>query len=188
MDLARPQQANLLLQEGLVLGSIFHEGEVFHRDCQVTCCYACHGIGHTAKVCCCEVHCGYCAKKGHKDSACPEKEAKKRPQCINCNGAHPAWSAGCPTHQEAVLRAQRAFETRPMAFATPQNLSQTPNEATSDSDWEVVGCPKWKCRQPTTSSGKPGPTQGTIQAMMCWQSQAPALGTPDVDMSSDSEQ
>ena len=51
IDLASPHQANLLLQEGLVLGSLFHEGEVYHQDCQVTRCFTCHALGHSARVC-----------------------------------------------------------------------------------------------------------------------------------------
>ena len=51
IDLASPHQANLLLQEGLVLGSLFHEGEVYHQDCRVTRCFACHTLGHSTRVC-----------------------------------------------------------------------------------------------------------------------------------------
>ena len=33
MDVTSPQQANLLIQEGLVLGYVHHHVELFHQDC-----------------------------------------------------------------------------------------------------------------------------------------------------------
>ena len=33
MDVASPQQANLLIWEGLVLGYVHHQVELFHQNC-----------------------------------------------------------------------------------------------------------------------------------------------------------
>ena len=130
IDLTSPHQANLLLQEGLVLGSLFHEGEVYHQDCQVTRCFVCHTLGHSAKVCQQGQHCSYCAKNRHSNDKCEVKATKHTPQCVNCRGAHPAWSTSCPVWWEASTHTQRAFETQPVAFTVPQ---------AQESGWEMVG-------------------------------------------------
>ena len=44
MDVASPQQANLLIQKGLVLDYVHHTVELFHQDCRVTRCYQCQGL------------------------------------------------------------------------------------------------------------------------------------------------
>lgn len=44
IDVASPQQENL------VLGYVHHSIELFHRDCRVTCCYQCQGMGLMARV------------------------------------------------------------------------------------------------------------------------------------------
>ena len=90
IDLASPHQANLLLQEGLVLGRLFHEGEVYHQNCWVTRCFICHALGHSTMVCQQGLHCGYCTKDGHSNNKCKVKATKHTPQCVNCWGAHPA--------------------------------------------------------------------------------------------------
>lgn len=69
IDVASPQQANVMIDEGLILRSVLHEVEVFHRDCTVTRCYKCHAIGHTARVCRREIKCGFCANEGHRDDS-----------------------------------------------------------------------------------------------------------------------
>lgn len=51
VDVASPQQANLLIWEEVILGYIHHAVELFHQDCHVTRCYQCQGIGHMVRVC-----------------------------------------------------------------------------------------------------------------------------------------
>jgi hypothetical protein len=51
IDVATPRQANILIQEGLILQGVLHDVEVFHRDCLIIRCYQCQRFGHTARVC-----------------------------------------------------------------------------------------------------------------------------------------
>lgn len=118
VDVASPQEANLIIQEGLVLGYVHHSVELFHRDCRVTRCYRCQGLGHMARVCRHKACCGWCASQEHtNDKDCPKRAQKQPARCASCKGDHPAWAGQCPVRQEAVTRAREAFLTRPTQFA-----------------------------------------------------------------------
>ena len=131
VDVASPQQANLLIREGVVLGYIHHSAELFHRDCRVTRCYQCQGLGHMARVCRRKQCCGWCTSQEHTDKACPARAAQQPARCINCKESHPAWAGSCPVRQEAAARAKQAFLTRPSHFAEDHAfppLSRQPDE------------------------------------------------------------
>jgi hypothetical protein len=66
IGVAEPEQANLLIEQGLLYGSELHDCEVYAGDCQVTQCFNCQTYGHTAKHCRETVRCGFC--KGHQPS------------------------------------------------------------------------------------------------------------------------
>ena len=118
VDVASPKEANIIIQEGLVLGYVHHAVELFHRDCRVTRCYQCQGLGHMARVCRRRACCGWCAGQDHtNDKDCPKRAQKQPAQCVNCKGDHPAWVGQCPVRQEAATRAREAFLTRPTQFA-----------------------------------------------------------------------
>lgn len=155
VDVASPQQANLLIQEGVVLGYIHHTAELFHRDCRVTRCYQCHGIGHTARVCRHKPCCGWCSSQEHTDKACPSRAAQQPACCANCKRNHPAWAGSCPVRQEAVTRAKQAFLTRPSHFAEDQAfppLSRRPDEARVASKRKTQATPS---DDPPRTRGRP---------------------------------
>ena len=113
-----PQQANLLIQEGLVLGYVHHSVELFHRECRVIRCYQCQGLGHTAKFCRHRARCGWCSSQEHSnDKECPGRAAKQSAQCANCKGSHPVWVSHYPVRQTAANQAREAFLNRPTRFA-----------------------------------------------------------------------
>lgn len=68
VNVASPQEANLIIQEGLVLGYVHHSVELSHRDCRVTRCYRCQGLGHMARACCDKACCGWCASQEHTNN------------------------------------------------------------------------------------------------------------------------
>lgn len=118
VDVGSPQEANLLIREGLVLGYVHHSVELFHRDCRVTRCYRCQGLGHMARVCRHAACCGWCAKTDHSnDKDCPKRVQKQPACCTNCKGDHPAWASQCPVRQRAATQAREAYLTRPTHFA-----------------------------------------------------------------------
>ncbi|EDN04478.1 predicted protein [Histoplasma mississippiense (nom. inval.)] len=70
LSVTSPQQANLLVDNGLIIDSIFCDVEIFHREAQVTRCFNCH---EQAK------RCGFCAAKEHDDKECPARKAGEQP-------------------------------------------------------------------------------------------------------------
>ena len=123
MDVASPQQANLLIQKGLVLGYVHHAVEL-HWDCWVTRCYQCQGLGHMAWVCHHKACCGWCASQEHiNDKECPRRAKGQPARCVNCKGDHPAWAGQCPVCQEAATQAKEAFLTWPTQFAEDHSFS-----------------------------------------------------------------
>lgn len=116
IGLAEPEQANLLIDQGLLLGSELHDCEVFYGDCQVTQCFKCHSYGHTAKHCKNMVRCGHCAAIGHKASECPKKDDRTAQRCIACKGKHPAWARECPVRRKHAEAARQAYINRPTRF------------------------------------------------------------------------
>ncbi|EDN09668.1 predicted protein [Histoplasma mississippiense (nom. inval.)] len=71
LSVTSPQQANLLVDNGLIIDSIFCDVEIFHREAQVTRCFNCH---EQAK------RCGFCAAKEHDDKECPARKAGEQPR------------------------------------------------------------------------------------------------------------
>lgn len=153
IDVATPRQANLLIEEGLILQSTIHEVEVFHRDCMVTRCYKCHGIGHTARVCKRQECCGYCAALGHRDDTCAHRKNKGQAKCVNCGGPHPAWVSGCKVREEASITAKQAFLSRPRVFGAPypQPSRESLREA-NGGEWQVATTRKKRSSTDSASS------------------------------------
>lgn len=137
IDVASPRQANRLIHEGLLLQGMFHDVEVFHRDCLIIRCYQCQQFGHTAKFCRSALRCGFCAGKGHSDDRCPVRSEGGPSRCVNCGGAHPAWAGMCSSMQQSRERAVQAYNNRPTRFAIPKLNPEGPSED-SNSGWITV--------------------------------------------------
>ena len=155
VDVASPQQANLLIREGVVLGYIHHAAELFHRNCRVTRCYQCQGIGHMARVCRHKPCCGWCSSQEHTDKACPPRAAQQPARCVNCKGDHPAWAGSCPVRQKAVAQARQAYLTRPSHFAEDQAfppLSRHPSEPRVAAKRKTQSTPS---EEPPRARGRP---------------------------------
>ena len=116
IGLAEPEQANLLIDQGLLLGSELHDCEVFYGDCRVTQCFKCHSYGHTAKHCQNMARCGHCAAIGHKANECPKKDDGTARRCTVCKGKHVAWARECPVRRKQVEAARQAYINRPTKF------------------------------------------------------------------------
>lgn len=118
IGVAEPEQANYLVDNGILYGSELHDCEVFYGDCQVTQCFQCQAYGHTAKHCRNTVRCGFCAAIGHKTGDCPKKEDSQAHRCAVCKGLpkHTAWARECPERRTRVAAARRAYLNRPARF------------------------------------------------------------------------
>lgn len=142
IGVAEPEQANYLVDNGLLYGSELHDCEVFYGDCQVTQCFQCQAYGHTAKHCRNVIRCGFCAAAGHKSGDCPKKDDSQAHRCAVCKGLpkHTAWARECPIRKAKAAAARQAYLNRPSRFQvrkkhreeTPEPLS-TPMESTPTS-------------------------------------------------------
>jgi hypothetical protein len=119
LDMATPEQANLLVDEGLLFQSELKECELYHGDCRVTQCYNCQKYGHTARICRFNKKCGLCAAPGHDDKTCSFRNDPTKHRCVNCNLNHPAWSSNCAVRREQAEKARLAYATRPRRYASP---------------------------------------------------------------------
>jgi len=125
IDTASPQQANWLIEEGLLWRSELMQCELFHGACNLTQCFKCQKYGHTAKHCRSRQRCGYCAAPAHSDADCDLRGRGETPRCAVCNGQHTAWNRSCPERRKQWERARLAYATRPHRYDC-SSLAQAP--------------------------------------------------------------
>ncbi len=126
IGIAEPEQANKLIDHGLLFGSELHDCEVFSGDCKITQCFKCYSYGHIVKHCRSVVRCGFCAGPGHVSNDCPSKEDHEKHRCAVCKGGpnHVAWARQCPVRQRQVAAARHAYLVRPTQFQVRTTLHQ----------------------------------------------------------------
>lgn len=59
-------------------------------------CFSCQRFGHGAATCRGRTTCGKCSSNDHPTDSCASDFSK----CVNCSGAHPAYSRSCPKFKE----------------------------------------------------------------------------------------
>ena len=129
LDLATPEQANLLIESGVVLGHRLHEAEPFLANTVVAQCFKCFEYGHQACLCRNQAVCGACGGQ-HERRTYQIPEQLLKPKCSNCKGAHPAWASTCPVRQEAVKKPREVWISCPgkyeISTATTVPVTQSP--------------------------------------------------------------
>ena len=128
LDLATPEQANLLIEKGVVLGYTLHEVEPALLATSVTQCYKCARFGHQARTCQAQAQCTACGGK-HARRDCQTSPETLTPKCANCKGNHPVWSKSCQKKQEAIQKAREVWLARPGRYTIAPRLAlpQTPS-------------------------------------------------------------
>lgn len=119
VTVAEPEQADYLIDNGLLWGYQLHDCELFHGDCNIVQCFRCYKYGHIAKTCGNSARCGFCSSLSHKTNECLWKEDTNRHRCAACDkpeARHFAWHKNCPTKIERVYRARQAYAQRPIRF------------------------------------------------------------------------
>jgi len=172
IGIKEPEQANLLLDNGIVLGSEYHDCELFFGDCQVTQCFNCQAYGHTAKHCTNKVKCGFCATVGHKTAECSKKEDRTEHRCSLCKGKHPSWSRDCRARKEQAEAARRAYLSRPTRFQVRTTGSptfsttfvSTPIEFSSQGSERSQGIGEKRRKLDTPSRGRPSASASLVRA------------------------
>lgn len=144
VDVATPEQANTLIDEGLLFHSELKECELYHGDCRVTQCYNCQKYGHTARICRAQKKCGLCAAPGHDDKDCNFRNDMTKHRCANCNLGHPAWSNSCAERRKQADKARLAYAARPRRYVSStcsspsQPQSSSSNPASSQLDYSPM--------------------------------------------------
>lgn len=92
IEFTRPQDANKIIDEGLIWQGEVFQCELYDGSCRLTQCFNCQGYGHIGTQCKATMRCGYCAQE-HVSGECPTKSDKSvSKKCANCRGGHEAWS------------------------------------------------------------------------------------------------
>jgi hypothetical protein len=139
IGVATPEQANVLIEQGLYLGQVHHHCEPFFKECQVNQCVKCHDYRHMAKHCLKGRHCGYCASKGHASEDCPKKDSKEAYRCIVCKDRkanHTAWAQECPVRRREQERARQAYKLRPKQFQEREQVQEKVQEQVQEPRWD----------------------------------------------------
>jgi hypothetical protein len=118
VSVAEPEQANLLIRDGLIWDYQIHECEPYSGECTVTQCFQCYQYGHVARMCRNTPRCGFCAAPGYATNDCIAKEDRAKHQCVSCGKGsnHTSWARECPVHERKVEAATMAYKFRPHRF------------------------------------------------------------------------
>jgi hypothetical protein len=124
IEFSKPEDANKIIDEGLIWQGEVFQCERYERQCRVKQCFKCQHYGHIGTQCKATIACGYCAQE-QESRDCPSKLDRNIPRkCAACRGEHEAWSHQCPTRKEERAKARAAYDVRPYChpFAeTPRN-------------------------------------------------------------------
>ena len=132
---ATPQQANSVIDEGVLFESQLHNAEPLFPECQVRRCFRCQGYHKsTARLCQRSVRCGWCCAP-HSTQGCSVR-GTARPSCAACGKkGHAAWALECLVRIREQERAKAAWLTRPRRFEVrapqPARSNLVPPPATS---------------------------------------------------------
>jgi hypothetical protein len=147
-----PEQANCLIDAGLIWQYELHNCEPFEGDCIITQCFRCYQYKHVGHKCHNLQRCGFCAAPGHATNECLGKEDRTKHRCILCKENHPAWARECRERIKQAEVAKLAYNTRPVRYqANPgfvrqtqfqfgsQSLSGNSLEQSTEEPWIEVG-------------------------------------------------
>jgi hypothetical protein len=130
IEFSKPEDANKIIDEGLIWQGEVFQCERYERQCRVKQCFKCQHYGHIGTQCKATIACGYCAQE-HESRDCPSKLDRNVPRkCAACRGEHEAWSYQCPTRKEERAKAKAAYDVRPYYHSVAETpRSSIPSEA-----------------------------------------------------------
>ena len=112
VEFTRPEDANKIIDEGLIWQGEVFQCERYDRQCRLKQCYKCQRYGHIGTQCTAQTACGYCAEL-HSSKDCPTKADKESPRkCATCKGPHEAWSNKCPVRKTELAKVKSAYDSR----------------------------------------------------------------------------
>jgi hypothetical protein len=163
------EQANRLINEGVVIGFDLKSVERYDASCRITQCFKCQKYGHISTICANAEKCGHCGSD-HTTEKCAGVSPATRKRCAACqSGEHTSWSAECPARVKETLRAKTAKLTLPKLFpistavptlremfgaAPAENTRLSGNsQATATENWSTVTTKKRKLQTPGRPTG-----------------------------------
>ena len=133
IEFTRPEDANKIIDEGLIWQGEVFQCERYDRQCRLKQCYKCQRYGHIGTQCTAQPACGYCAES-HGSKDCPNKTDKESPRkCAVCKGSHEAWNNKCPIRKAELAKVKSAYDTRqqyhfvPVRRGTQSSTAPAPN-------------------------------------------------------------
>ncbi|KAJ6436165.1 restless-like transposase [Purpureocillium lavendulum] len=113
VEFAKAEDANRIIDEGLIWQGEVFQCERYDRQCRLRQCFRCHKYGHIGTQCRATTACGYCAQD-HPTRECPAKNDDMAPRkCAACRGEHEAWNSQCPTRKQELAKIKDAYKARP---------------------------------------------------------------------------
>ena len=107
---ASAEQANRILDEGIVIGDQDCSTSYYERTAEKLQCYKCFGFGHRAGGCPRGDRCHKCGGE-HKGEQCPRTDGA---YCANCKSRdHKPWMRRCPEYRKEIERAWNAGRNKP---------------------------------------------------------------------------
>ncbi|KDN71154.1 hypothetical protein CSUB01_12466 [Colletotrichum sublineola] len=113
VEFSKAEDANKLIDEGLIWQGQVFQCERYDRYCRLRQCFKCHTYGHIGTQCKATITCGYCAQE-HLTRDCPSKNDTETPRkCAACHGEHEAWNGRCPARIREKAKIKTAYNQRP---------------------------------------------------------------------------
>jgi hypothetical protein len=120
IEFTKPEDANKIIDEGLVWQGELFQCERYERQCRLKQCFKCQKYGHIGTQYKAITACGHCAQE-HSSRDCPSKaERTATRKCAACGGAHEAWNQGCPTRKDELAWTKAAYVTRSQYHSVPE--------------------------------------------------------------------
>ena len=170
ISVTEPEQANRLIDAGLIWQYELHNCEPFEGDCIITQCFQCYQYEHVGHKCHNLQRCGFCAAPGHNTNDCLGKEDRTKHRCVLCKGNHPAWARECQVRIKQAESAKLAYSTRPVRYqaslgfvrqpqfqfrcARPQESSNTDLPSSTEEPWIEVGNKRMSSRSNSVPPAK----------------------------------
>jgi ribosomal protein L20 len=125
IEFTKPEDANKMIDEGLVWQGELFQCERYERQCRLKQCFKCQRYGHIGTQCKEITACGYCAQE-HSSRDCPSKADRDATRkCAACSGAHEARNQNCPTRKDELARTEAAYATRSQYHPVPEATGPT---------------------------------------------------------------
>jgi len=130
VEFTNPEDANKIIDEGLIWQGEAFQCERYDRQCRLKQCYKCQKYGHIGTQCKASTACGYCAAP-HSSKDCPTKVDKSaiRKSAV-CKGAHEAWNNRCPVRKVELSKVKAAYDARQPYHFVPPTKERPPMDRT----------------------------------------------------------